>query len=68
MVKVICGIHLIEIDAEGKTVAEIREALKEQLNIPESAIACLGGEKIDKNKTAKNDDLIDFMHISGEIK
>jgi len=65
-IKVVCGANTQEMDnLEGKTVAEIKEGLKEVLNIPDGAQAIISGDNVENGYTLRAGDVLEFVKPSG---
>lgn len=66
MIDVVCGANSQQVDLEGKTVAEAKEALKEVLNIPDDAQAILSGDNVDNTYILRQGDKLEFIKRSGD--
>lgn len=65
-IKVVCGANTQDMDnLEGKTVAEVKQGLKEVLNIPDDAQAIISGDNVENNYSLRDGDVLEFVKPSG---
>lgn len=62
-VKVTCGIHKIKAALEGRSVAAVRAALSEPLDIDPGATALLNGSGVDEGRVLAVGDHLEFVQI-----
>ncbi len=65
-VRVIYGIHSLEAAVAGKTVAEVRKALSQALNIHPAAIAIVNGQEVAGNYILHDGEVLEFVRLAGE--
>lgn len=65
-VKVSYGVHHLETALAGKTVSEVRQALKEPLNIDPRALALVNGKEAMPSHILKENDQLEFVRLAGE--
>lgn len=65
-VKVSYGVHSLEVAIAGKSVAEVRQALKEPLNIDPRALALVNGRDAAAAYVLKEGDQLEFVRLAGE--
>src|SRR5512135_3038146 len=65
-VKVSYGVHNLSAAIAGKTVSEVRQALKEPLNIDPRALALVNGRDVAASYILKQDDQLEFVRLAGE--
>jgi hypothetical protein len=65
-VKVSYGVHNLEAAIAGKSVAEVRQALKEPLNIDPRALALVNGQDVAASYILKQGDQLEFVRLAGE--
>lgn len=66
LVKVSYGVHSLEAAIAGKAVGEVRQALKEPLNIDPRALALVNGRDVAASYVLKADDQLEFVRLAGE--
>lgn len=66
LVKISYGVHSLEVAIAGKTVGEVRQALKEPLNIDPRALALVNGRDVAASHILKEDDQLEFVRLAGE--
>ncbi len=66
LVKVSYGVHNLEAAIAGKSVSEVRQALKEPLNIDPRALALVNGRDVAASYILKQDDQLEFVRLAGE--
>jgi sulfur carrier protein ThiS len=65
-VKISYGVHSLEAAIAGKSVAEVRQALKEPLNIDPRALALVNGKDVPAAYVLKEGDQLEFVRLAGE--
>ena len=65
-VKVSYGVHNLEAAIAGKSVSEVRQALKEPLNIDPRALALVNGRDVVASYILKEGDQLEFVRLAGE--
>ena len=65
-VKISYGVHSLEAAIAGKSVAEVRQALKEPLNIDPRALALVNGRDVPASFVLKEGDQLEFVRLAGE--
>jgi sulfur carrier protein ThiS len=65
-VKIIYGVHNLEAAIAGKSVSEVRQALKEPLNIDPRALALVNGRDVAASHILKAGDQLEFVRLAGE--
>ncbi len=65
-VRVICGVHALEAPVAGRTVAEVRAALEEALNISPSAVAVVNGAEVGADHVLREGEQLEFVRLAGE--
>ena len=66
LVKVSYGVHSLEAAIAGKAVGEVRQALKEPLNIDPRALALVNGRDVAASYVLKAGDQLEFVRLAGE--
>ena len=66
MVKVSYGVHNLEAAIAGKSVSEVRQSLKEPLNIDPRALALVNGRDVAASYILKQGDQLEFVRLAGE--
>jgi hypothetical protein len=66
LVKVSYGVHSLEAGIAGKSVGEVRQALKEPLNIDPRALALVNGRDVAASYLLKEGDQLEFVRLAGE--
>ncbi len=65
-VKISYGVHSLEAAIAGKSVAEVRQALKEPLNIDPRALALVNGRDTAASYVLSEGDQLEFVRLAGE--
>jgi sulfur carrier protein ThiS len=65
-VKISYGVHNLEAAIAGKSVSEVRQALKEPLNIDPRALALVNGRDVTASHILKEGDQLEFVRLAGE--
>jgi hypothetical protein len=66
LVKISYGVHHLEVAIAGKSVGEVRQALKEALNIDPRALALINGREVAVSHLLKEGDQLEFVRLAGE--
>ena len=66
LVKISYGVHSLEAAIAGKAVGEVRQALKEPLNIDPRALALVNGRDVAASHVLKAGDQLEFVRLAGE--
>ncbi len=66
LVKISYGVHSLEAAIAGKSVGEVRQALKEPLNIDPRALALVNGRDVAASYVLKAGDQLEFVRLAGE--
>ncbi len=66
MVKISYGVHNLEAAIAGKSVSEVRQSLKEPLNIDPRALALVNGRDVAAAYILKQGDQLEFVRLAGE--
>lgn len=61
MVTVISGANSNELQLDGQTVGQVRSQFGEALNIADSAVATVNGERADSDRTLEAGDTLSFQ-------
>lgn len=65
-VKISYGVHSLEAAIAGQSVGEVRQALKEPLNIDPRALALVNGRDAAASYVLKTGDQLEFVRLAGE--
>jgi hypothetical protein len=65
-VKISYGVHSLEAGIAGQSVGEVRQALKEPLNIDPRALALVNGRDAAASYVLKEGDQLEFVRLAGE--
>jgi hypothetical protein len=65
-VKISYGVHTLEAGIVGQSVVEVRQALKEALNIDPRALALVNGRDVASSYVLKEGDQLEFVRLAGE--
>lgn len=65
-VKISYGVHSLEAAIAGQSVGEVRQALKEPLNIDPRALALVNGRDAPASYVLKEGDQLEFVRLAGE--
>jgi hypothetical protein len=66
MVKISYGVHNLEAAIAGKSISEVRQSLKEPLNIDPRALALVNGRDVAASHILKQGDQLEFVRLAGE--
>lgn len=65
-IRVMCGVHTLEVGLAGRTVGELRQALAQPLNIDPRAVAVVNGAQVSEAYVTKAKDQVEFVRLAGE--
>jgi len=65
-VRISYGVHSLEVAIAGKSISEVRQALKEPLNIDPRALALVNGRDAAASYVLKEGDQLEFVRLAGE--
>lgn len=65
-VRVIYGVHSLEVNIAGRSVGEVRAALKQALNIGPQAVAVVDGREILESHILQGGEILEFVRLAGE--
>ncbi len=66
LVKIGYGVHNLEAAIAGKSVSEVRQSLREPLNIDPRALALVNGRDVAASYILKQGDQLEFVRLAGE--
>ncbi len=66
LVNISYGVHVLTAAIAGKSVGEVRQALKEPLNIDPRALALVNGRNASASLVLKEGDQLEFVRLAGE--
>jgi molybdopterin converting factor small subunit len=66
MVKIVSGVNVMDLQLEGKTVADVRAMLAQALNIDPQANSLINGESVEANIVLSDGDELEFVKAAGE--
>lgn len=65
-VRVIYGVHTLDVALAGRSVLSVREALIQPLNISPEAVALVNGREVESSHLLAPGELLEFVRYSGE--
>jgi hypothetical protein len=65
-VKVVYGIHALDVSLAGRTVQSVRDALNQPLNISPQAVTLVNGQEVDGTHVLSPGELLEFVRYAGE--
>jgi len=65
-VRVLYGVHSMEADLAGRTVADVRQALRQALNISPQAVAVVDGREVADSTALLAGQQLEFVRLAGE--
>jgi len=65
-VRVLYGVHSLEADLAGRTVADVRQALRQALNISPQAVAVVDGREVEEGVILLAGQQLEFVRLAGE--
>ena len=65
-VRVLHGVHTLEANLAGRTVADVRQALRQALNISPQAVAIVDGREVEEGFILLAGQQLEFVRLAGE--
>jgi hypothetical protein len=65
-VRVLYGVHAIEASLAGRTVGDVRQALRQALNISPQAVAVVDGREVEEGFVLLAGQQLEFVRLAGE--
>ncbi|MFQ5846867.1 MAG: hypothetical protein ACE5IQ_04240 [Candidatus Methylomirabilales bacterium] len=65
-VRVIYGVHSLEVNIAGRSVGDVRAALRQALNIGPQAVAVVGGREVVESYLLQAGEVLEFVRLAGE--
>jgi hypothetical protein len=65
-VRVLYGVHSLEASLAGRTVADVRQALRQALNISPQAMAIVDGREVEESAILLAGQQLEFVRLAGE--
>src|SRR3989337_1370518 len=65
-VRVLYGVHSLEANLAGRTVADVRQALRQALNISPQAVAVVDGREVEEGVILLAGQQLEFVRLAGE--
>lgn len=65
-VRVLHGVHALEANLAGRTVADVRQALRQALNISPQAVAVVDGREVGEGFILLAGQQLEFVRLAGE--
>jgi hypothetical protein len=65
-VRVLYGVHSLEADLAGRTVGDVRQALRQALNISPQAVAVVDGREVQEGVMLLAGQQLEFVRLAGE--
>jgi len=65
MVTAVCGANAQDLELAGKTVSQVRQELKDVLNIGEDSNAIISGDNVENDYVLRDGDVLEFVKRSG---
>lgn len=65
-VRVLYGVHALEANLAGRTVADVRKALRQALNISSQAVAVVDGQEVEESFILLAGHQLEFVRLAGE--
>jgi hypothetical protein len=65
-VRILYGVHSLEADLAGRTVGDIRQALRQALNISPQAVALVDGREVQETFMLLAGQQLEFVRLAGE--
>ena len=66
LVRVLYGVHSLEANLAGRTVADVRQALRQALNISPQAVAVVDGREVEEGTVLLAGQQLEFVRLAGE--
>ena len=65
-VRVLYGVHALEADLAGRPVSDVRQALRQALNISPQAVAVVDGHEVGESVVLLAGQQLEFVRLAGE--
>jgi hypothetical protein len=65
-VRVLYGVHAIEANLAGRAVGDVRQALRQALNISPQAVAVVDGREVEASVLLQAGQQLEFVRLAGE--
>jgi hypothetical protein len=65
-VRILYGVHSLEADLAGRTVRDVRQALRQALNISPQAVAVVDGREVEDGTILLAGQQLEFVRLAGE--
>ncbi len=65
-VRVLYGVHALEANLAGRTVSDVRQALRQALNISPQAVAVVDGLEVEESFSLLAGQQLEFVRLAGE--
>jgi hypothetical protein len=65
-VRVMYGVHSLDVLVAGRMVASVREALAQPFNISPQAVALVNGQEVDETHVLSPGEVLEFVRYAGE--
>ena len=65
-VRVLYGVHSLDADLADRTVADVRQALRQALNISPQAVALVDGREVEEGVILLAGQQLEFVRLAGE--
>lgn len=65
-VRVLYGVHALEASLAGRTVGDVRQALRQALNISPQAVAVVDGREVEEGFVLLVGQQLEFVRLAGE--
>ncbi|HEY4719997.1 MAG TPA: hypothetical protein VFF51_06920 [Candidatus Methylomirabilis sp.] len=65
-VRVIYGVHSLDVNIAGRSVTEVRTTLRQALNIAPQAVAIVDGREILESHVLQPGEVLEFVRLAGE--
>ncbi len=65
-VRIIYGVHSLEVNIGGRSVGEVRTQLRQALNIGPRAIAVVDGREVMESYILQSGEVLEFVRLAGE--
>jgi hypothetical protein len=65
-VRVLYGVHALEAHLAGRAVADVRQALRQALNISPQAVAVVDGREVEEGFILLAGQQLEFVRLAGE--
>lgn len=65
-VRVIYGVHSLDVNIAGRSVGDVRAALRQALNIGPRAVAVVDGREVLESYILQTGEILEFVRLAGE--